>query len=172
MAKWYLPKGLDKDYIDIAGHIDHAVRLEVDGHTLEGNMQETAGAFDAWALIFRAFFGNQVKIQLALKDGVKLPEWPDDKQILLGKSCVHYNRFLYRLVKFNQFYGGPDGWFKIADPSLAAAAARFRQGLRNCHFYNNVGGGDPSSSAKGAEHQVEWYFAAHSQELLKNTRWE
>lgn len=167
MAKWYLPKGLDKDWIDIAGHIDHAVRLEVDGHTLEGNMQETAGAFDAWALVFRTFFGSQVKIQLALKDGVKLPEWPEGERLLLGKSHVHYNRFLYRLMKFDQFYGGPDGWFKIADPSLAAAAARFRESLRNCHFFNNVGEGDPLVDPDGAEHQVEGYFAAQGQELLK-----
>lgn len=129
-------------------------------------MQRAAGAFDAWALVFHTFFGNDVKVQLALKDGVKLPEWPGDEAVLLGKYG-HYNRFLYRLMKFDQFYGGPDGWFKIADPRLAAAVARFRESLRSCHFYNNVGEGDPSSDPDGAEHRVEGYFAAQGQELLK-----
>lgn len=36
-----------------------------------------------------------------------------------------YNRFLYRLMKFGQFYGGVNGWFELADKHLEKAVQRF-----------------------------------------------
>ena len=73
-----------------------SIRLELNEKAFSGNMQEDSAAFDAWALVLHTFF--DIDVQLALKDGVDLPSWPEDVKILLGEG--HYNRFLSRLMKF------------------------------------------------------------------------
>ena len=144
---------------------DFSIRLEVDERTLYSNMQEASAAFDAWALIMHTFF--DINVQLALKDGVKLPSWPGDVEILLGQG--HYNRFLYRLMKFEQFYGIDKGagWFKIADPQLQAAVARFARCLEQGSFCNNVGKDDAEKEPSGSEAAVEAFFATSGQKYLK-----
>lgn len=165
---WTLPEGVGSKFF-IAGEIDYNIRLEIDDSTLHGNMQTAGAAFDAWALIFHTFFGSDIKLQLALKSGVELPKWPESEDVLLGEYG-HYNRFLYRLMKFNQVYGAKEGWFTIADPRLSEAVARFEQSLGNCHFFNNVGDGEAKTDSDSAENLVEALFADQNQELLrKNT---
>lgn len=144
-----------------------SIRLDLNEKAFSDNMQEDSAAFDAWALILHTFL--DIDVQLALKDGVRLPEWPEDVEILLGQG--HYNRFLYRLMKFEQFYGsdGGEGWFKIADPQLKDAVTRFAQCFKQGSFRNNVGTDDAAKDPSGHEATVEAFFATNGQQDLKQS---
>lgn len=115
------------------------------------NMQDDVAAFEAWALILRTHCGKDV--QLALMENVKLPEWPKTVNILLEKYG-HYNRFLYRVMKFKEQYG----WFSIADKRLEEVVDRFKAAFDNGGFCNNVPENDASSSPGNLEGMVESTF--------------
>ena len=153
--RWALPKELGSSF-RLAGEIDYCIRMEVGYDTLTANMQDDNGAFDAWAMILHAHFGADITIQLALKESAK-----NKLTELSQQNNVHYNRFLYRLMKFNAFYGdgAPDaaGWFRIADEQLSAEVRRFHDWLseEGSTFMNNLPDGEISMDRDGTEDKVE-----------------
>lgn len=63
--------------------------------------------------------GNTRSIRLPLEletNGEAIPAWDREKP--------HYNRFLYRLKKFETYCGGPDGWLTVEE-KLGKAAEDF-----------------------------------------------
>lgn len=137
------------------------------------NMQEDAAAFEAWAL-FLCVHAHYKNVELGLQQGVTLPSWPEEQPFLRGcrenkdqKAYGHYNRFLYRAMKFEEQYS----WFKVADAELGAVVQRFRTGFHKYSFCNNA----PTKSAddpKNWEGRVEQAFAENftaSRHLKKQT---
>ena len=59
------------------------------------NMQCNASAFESWAICLKSILGDQLKKVIIHWD---TPEFENDNQKL------HYNRFLYRAIKFEQNY--------------------------------------------------------------------
>lgn len=127
------------------------------------NMQDAAAAFEAWAL-FLHVHAQYENTQLGLQEGVILPSWPEEQLFLPGckgkaadedrAAYGHYNRFLYRVMKFEEQYS----WFKIADAKLKESVRRFETGFHKYSFCNNI----PTKSAnppKNWEGRVEKAFA-------------
>lgn len=124
------------------------------------NMQDDAAAFEAWALFLRVH-AQYENVQLGLQDGVTLPSWPEKQPFLRGckenkdqEAYGHYNRFLYRVMKFREQYP----WFKVADADLDAAVRRFKTGFHKYSFCNNVPT-KPAKSPENWEGRVEKTFA-------------
>jgi hypothetical protein len=69
------------------------------------NMQDDSAAFEGWALCLKACLDAE-----SMKCCLKWEKPPDPKGL-------HYQRFLYRVDKFNSIFGGSDGWFFIDDES-------------------------------------------------------
>lgn len=117
------------------------------------NMQTDTAAFEAWALILRAHYRDNINIRLTLKEGVTLP----DGDVLSGKKYGHYNRFLYRVMKFQEQYG----WFKIDDDQhgLIQAIKNFEAEYTTKSFCNNVPTDDASDNPSNLEGMVEAAFA-------------
>jgi hypothetical protein len=71
-------------------------------------MQDDASAFEAWALVLHRWCGaarvelrwESVTVQTDL--GRDAARWPP--------KALHYQRFLYRLRKFHELFGGE--WFR------------------------------------------------------------
>ena len=63
------------------------------------NMQETGCAFEGWAICLKAWLADQIKT-------VKL-DWTTPQKKLSENEEQHYNRFLYRVIKFKEWYD----WF-------------------------------------------------------------
>lgn len=66
------------------------------------NMQEDSAAFEGWALCVKAAMDKDKE-----QYGVVL-DWET-----ATPNNPHYQRFLYRVNKFNELFGGNDGWFNV-----------------------------------------------------------
>lgn len=77
-----------------------------------------------------------------------------------------YNRFLYRLMKFGQFYGGVNGWFELADKHREKAVQRFSDVIHASEhtFFNTFDRGLPKTKI---EYQVEAVFAEPENAAMK-----
>ena len=98
-----------------------------DGKNL--NMQEDGAAFEGWALILKA---SQEYTSVVLDvDMDKLAE----PLLTMG----HYNRFLYRAMRFAECYS----WFTLS-PKVKIAVDCFRNTYYSghCNLVNNIGNGD------------------------------
>ena len=122
------------------------------------NMQTDAAAFEGWALVMKA---------LLLFDSVVLDataELPDPKP----KGNLHYNRFLFRAMKFSQYYS----WFVLSD-KISEKVKRFAAifGSGNSILHNNSGIKEATTSGKmdsiytATENQLEGWLA----EVTENT---
>jgi hypothetical protein len=69
------------------------------------NMQEDSAAFEGWALCLKACLDKEAR-----KYYMKL-KWKKPDKL----KNPHYQRFLYRVDRFNSIFGGGDGWFSIDD---------------------------------------------------------
>jgi hypothetical protein len=83
---------------------------------VEGNMQEVGNAFEGWAIVAHACIKKDVVLYVN-----DCSCFPKDGYIGHG----HYNRFLYRIMKFKEQYE----WFKLED-SLGKKADDFRDYLK------------------------------------------
>lgn len=119
------------------------------------NMQADAAAFEAWALILHVNSGIKT-IRLGLQSGFShpLPRLTDPP--LLKTQPGHYNRFLYRVMKFRQQY---KSWFEIADENLDEAIGKFKQALDKGRFCNNRPMSTAKSDPSNLESRVEAVFA-------------
>jgi len=84
---------------------DHIITLAMRDGVVK-NMQDDSAAFEGLALCLKACMDIEL-IKCCLK--WKKPADPKDKE--------HYQRFLYRVDRFNSIFGGSDGWFFIDDES-------------------------------------------------------
>lgn len=125
------------------------------------NMQADDAAFEGWALALHVHLNKNIHLKLET-NGEAVPGWEREKP--------HYNRFLYRLKKFEALYGGPDGWFTV-EANLSAAASDFDKYLyaSGATFRNNIGS-RPASVRQGAEAQMEAAFNANPDKLSAYSR--
>lgn len=116
------------------------------------NMQDNIAAFEGWGLALHVHLNKNIRLELDTK-GEAVPAWDREK--------LHYNRFLYRLKKFDTLYGGPDGWFAIEE-DLSKAVEDFDRYLHTpgITFCNNVSY-RPANVRSTSEAQVEAAFADH-----------
>jgi len=70
------------------------------------NMQDDSAAFEGWALCLKACMDAE-SMKCCLKWNKSAD--PKDKE--------HYQRFLYRVYRFNNIFGGSEGWFFIDNES-------------------------------------------------------
>lgn len=122
------------------------------------NMQEGPAAFEAWALLLHTY-SDYKEVRLGLQDNVTIPTWPKEQPFLSGcgkNAYGHYNRFLYRVMKFREQYS----WFQIADEyqELDKAVQRFEIAFHRNSLCNNAPDG-PASSPGNKEGRVEAAFA-------------
>lgn len=82
--------------------LETEITLTIPDNGVRGNMQTDASAFEAWCLALR-----QACPERKIKIG-----WTES---FTEENVGHYNRFLYRVFKFDQIFGGTDGWFEV-DP--------------------------------------------------------
>lgn len=118
------------------------------------NMQADAAAFEAWALILHVNSGIKT-IRLGLQSDVSKALLKLTDTFPLSKKYGHYNRFLYRLMKFQQQYG----WFQIANTDLAEAVSKFEQALDKEAFCNNRPMNKAEPDPSNLESRVEAAFA-------------
>jgi len=103
------------------------------------NMQEDGAAFEGWALIIYSKNDySEIVLDAEMNTGMdKLP----DSRFEFG----HYNRFLYRAMRFSEYYD----WFSLSDIVLKAVN-RFREifysGTKN--LVNNIGTGNAGDNNK------------------------
>lgn len=85
------------------------ITIKMSGGTNK-NMQSDEAAFEGWAL--------GIKSAMNLSGNITL-DWvtPQEQDIYQQ----HYQRFLYRVYKFNKFFGGEDGWFRVHKPERIKA---------------------------------------------------
>lgn len=103
-----------------------AAHLHLPSSAVSGNMQSNAGAFESWCLALRHWCGASVSLSWDAPG-------PD--------ANLHYERFLYRLQRFDALFG--DEWFVFADPT--GAVARSKVNLNAGRLWLNVGGPKPKT---------------------------
>ncbi len=120
------------------------------------NMQEDEAAFEAWALLIHVHCGYDIQLSV---DQQAFEENPKET-----KDLGHYNRFLYRAMKFNEKY---KEWFNLSD-SLAISVKEFKKELFNgeTEYFNNYPKKEASTGDK-LENIVESIFANNDRNLLK-----
>lgn len=140
------------------GNWRDCVRLCLTAEAVEKNMQSNSAAFEGWALLIHVYCKFHVELDLDL-------EHAPSEQPARG----HYQRFLYRALKFSQQYSG---WVSLSE-RLAPRVEQFRQYLYhgespahpNPTFYNGL----PSKPAKDGtslETCVEGLFAGECRSVL------
>ena len=108
------------------------------------NMQKDCAAFEAWAFfIYRYYLHESGKIYLCVNDSA------GTAKSNVGTGCSgHFNRFLYRAMKFSEQYD----WFEMSDV-LTAKVAEFKQYISDPDkmFLNNV----PNKKTKRSSEEDE-----------------
>lgn len=88
------------------------------------NMQTYQAAFESWLLFFIKLGINNVWFQWEPIDRTELKNMLESKSPDKNKDdrskALHYNRFLYRVLKFNEIFGQEGGWFHIEESCLKA----------------------------------------------------
>lgn len=119
------------------------------------NMQKNPAAFEGWALALYAHLPNSEETMIILK--APIPESvPSDME--LG----HYNRFLYRALRFSEQF---HSWFRLS-PELSGAVAQLKAELDSDKFFNNF----PEAEAgkkEALENKVEARLAGDN-DLLRS----
>ena len=149
-----LQKELDNNSFNL-----ESIGLDAQGSTLtitidletgaKNNMQENPACFEGWAIILKTYIMDKYpktydKVKLCCPN-IELPTETDDGRL-------HFNRFLYRVLRFDEQYD----WFTI-DEKLADIITNFKTLLQK-HLVNNY----PIGKAKGfnnedkpSEHIIE-----------------
>ena len=81
---------------------NHVITLTMQD-SMAKNMQDDSAAFEGWALCLKTCLAAE-----PMKCCLKWNKPADPKD-------PHYQRFLYRVDRFNNIFGGSDGWFFIDD---------------------------------------------------------
>ena len=110
----------------------------------DDNMQADNATFEGWAICLKAWLPEMIE-KVCLK-------WTPP----VSDNSLHYNRFLYRVVRFSETYD----WFTIAD-SLQDIIGRFKNNLSS--LTNNFGNKEPSEPNSRGEKYLE-YMIVHKHE--------
>lgn len=123
------------------------------------NMQADAAAFEAWALVLHRWCGaGRVALRWEPVEESSVPEtgakrWPP--------AQLHYQRFLYRVLKFHELFGRD--WFQT-DAAMARAQSRCRDGAM---FLNAPGARKSTKVKEKPEALLEWELLNERSETLK-----
>lgn len=119
------------------------VILTLQDNGLIANMQSDAAAFESWALVIKsAFEKSNASVRVRIDGNV-----PDH---LLEKDKKHYNRFLYRLSKFTEFFS----WAYTED--FKNELSKFKE--QHSHIVINVPKPSVPQDAEKGEAIMERYF--------------
>jgi hypothetical protein len=129
------------------------------------NMQEATVAFEAWAIILKSYFLNMDgKVNFIVDNPDIFKNYNLGESYRQGKDnnnpshSGHFNRFLYRLMKFEKTYA----WFTIGDTYLKKLVDDFESYMykNGNSFSNNVPGKSTEKKEdedifEASEHAVE-----------------
>lgn len=117
------------DYIktELKGEELHiTIRTLTKNPVSEQNMQETGCTFEGWAICLKAWLADQIKT-------VKL-DWTTPQESLSDNEKLHYNRFLYRVIKFKQCY---KDWFGYNPEKQKELVCFYKSMKRAINNYSN-----------------------------------
>lgn len=142
------------DYIDITitnGTLTLSICSKKDKNPILDNMQNDGAAFEGWAICIKSWIPNINKIRL---------KWEPYE---VNKNNGHYNRFLYRVLKFKEMFD----WFEI-DKKHFTEISNFRSELTN--LKNNSADKSPERPIDLKETRVEYDLVniPYNQEIMKN----
>lgn len=108
---------------------NHVITLTMlDG--MAKNMQDDSAAFEGWILCLKAAMDTEGEKYRFILD------WNEAET-----ENPHYQRFLYRVNKFTEFFGGNDGWFSVKTTQrLDASKVKYNSGEKyalNCPMPGN-----------------------------------
>lgn len=116
------------------------------------NMQEDAAAFEGWILGIKA-----------IMDGWKFClHWKAPEDV----ASRHYQRFLYRVDRFNSFFGGKDGWFSFGD-ECSLGPLKIKHGDIRYQLNCPAPGSRTNESMSSAENLLENTIVKDRQSPLK-----
>lgn len=130
--------------------LNHENRIGVvKGNSKNVNLQDNSNCFEAWAVIFYVYImKKQGTVIMDTTPDLKFP----DIDLPLDENR-HYNRFLYRALRFSEQYP----WFKIGE-NLKGKVEEFGKFLKDNTFRNHIRT-DKSEARNGPESIVEKSFA-------------
>jgi len=109
------------------------------------NMQTDGAAFEGWAICLKSWLADEINTVHLTWDK---PEVHNN----------HYNRFLYRVWRFNGMYN----WFEYDDE--AGEVEKFKKCFVGSR--NNSGNKEPNRKEKDCEEQVEHYMVEQNQTIF------
>lgn len=129
-----LPSGMDFNIHD------KVLTIKMEEKGLMNNMQTDASAFEGWAICLKAWLPEYITEVIIAGDVLSFP-----KGEKTTTEEMHYNRFLYRLLKFTETYD----WTKTND--YADAIKQFK----DCQLVVNVPNKDAEEGASHKESKLE-----------------
>lgn len=134
---------------------EEILKIIIKGNAVCNNMQTDGAAFEGWALCLMAWMPEIIsKVVL---------DW-DTPISLEGNKALHYHRFLYRALRFDEFYD----WFSVSKTNQLELENFKRKlvGLQNNCFSRkpHLKG---NKNNRLCETIVEYYFANDLSEQLK-----
>jgi hypothetical protein len=118
-----------------------------------GNMQENKSSFEGWIICFKSWIPGEI-------DKVEL-EWAPSVD---KKKIEHYNRFLFRVLKFQKMYS----WFSVSKKNLSEVQS-FSHIIQRTDLVMNYPGSlkRNSISENKIEDKIESIFVTDPLKLLK-----
>ena len=132
--------------IDIS---DNKLTFKMTREATCSNMQTYEAAFESWLVFFVKLGVDNVCFQWEPIDRTTLKNWLAMKRNTDSRNkALHYNRFLYRVLKFNEVFGQDGSWFHIEETCLKALNdSEFIQDYREGKlFYVNQPSADRKSN--------------------------
>jgi len=160
-----LPENVDFLELEKTGEIELVLKQRSiglpEGEKGPFNMQEDGAAFEAWALFIKAYGGRRVKLSVEKSEDIT----QNNDEI---EKPGHYNRFLYRALKFSEQYGE---WFSLSN-DLANRVDDYRNKLFGDVMYRNNYPICEATDGNTTENIVESLFAnkykKELQQIVKN----
>ena len=129
----------------------------VNNSTSDNNMQEDNAAFEGWAICLKAWLSDKIE-RVILK-------W-DVPNCQSEEKTLHYNRFLYRVLRFSEYYN----WFGVDETNIRSVN-EFSGSL--CGLSNNCFSDIPrlkegNNKTKLCETVVEYMLANYFSSTIKS----
>lgn len=116
------------------------------------NMQENCNAFEGWALLIKSYFPNA---NIVLEWNSDIPDTDRTNNGIPSQNEVAYNRFLYRVEKFEKLFGD---WFSIPVAKKEEVGV-FNKKIKTNHVNNLCDSDSSYNPVKGIEHIIEKDFS-------------
>lgn len=123
--------------------------IHIIGDGVKNNMQTDSAAFEGWAVCLKAWLPNEIECVELKWDAPSFNKENDNE-------CLHYHRFLYRVLRFTEQYR----WFSVNKDNQDEIAQFEKElvGLRN-NSYTKKPDLKPGHEGKISETVVEFIFA-------------